>query len=56
MAQYTEMRFASFLSGGFTNMEVINPPENKLAKRTSVQYVDLMFRWQLCVHAHKNAT
>ena len=28
--------FASFLSGGFTTMAVINPPESKLAKRTSV--------------------
>ena len=25
------MRFASFLSGGFTTMAVINPPEKKLA-------------------------
>ena len=32
----TEMRFASFLSGGFTTIAVINPPEKKLAKRTSV--------------------
>ena len=31
------MRFASFLSGGFTTMAVINPPESKLAKRTSVR-------------------
>ena len=30
------MRFASFLSGGFTTMAVINPPESELAKRTSV--------------------
>ena len=29
----TEVRFASFLSGGFTTMTVINPPE----KCTSVQ-------------------
>jgi len=36
--QYTEVRFASFLSGGFTTMAVINQPEKKLAKRTSVQY------------------
>ena len=35
----TEVRFASFLSGGFTTMAVINPPERKLAKRTSVQWV-----------------
>ena len=32
----TEVRFASFLSGGFTTMAVINPPERKLVKRTSV--------------------
>ena len=32
------MRFASFLSGGFTTVAVINPPERKLAKRTSVQW------------------
>ena len=34
----TEVRFASFLSGGFTTMPVINPPERKLAKRTSVHW------------------
>ena len=37
--QCTEVRFASFLSGGFTTMAVINPLERKLAKRTSVQCV-----------------
>jgi hypothetical protein len=31
------VRFASFLSGVFTTMAVKNPPEKKLAKRTSVQ-------------------
>ena len=31
------MRFASFLSGGFITAIVVNPPERKLAKRTSVQ-------------------
>ena len=30
---------ASFLSGGFTTMVVINPPERKLAKRTSLSGV-----------------
>jgi hypothetical protein len=30
------VRFASLLSGGFTTMAVINPPEKKLANRTSV--------------------
>ena len=33
---FTEVCFASFLSGGFTTVAVINPPERKLAKRTSV--------------------
>ena len=32
----TEVRFASFLSGGFTIMALINPLERKLSKRTSV--------------------
>jgi hypothetical protein len=30
------VRFASFLSGGFTAMAVMNLPEKKLEKRTSV--------------------
>ena len=34
----TEVRFSSFFSGGFTTITVINPPERKLAKRTSVQW------------------
>ena len=29
------MNFASFLSGGFMSNIVVNPPEKKLAKRTS---------------------
>ena len=33
----TEVRFASFLSCIFITMAVINPPEKKLANRTSVQ-------------------
>ena len=32
----TEVRYASFLSCGFTTMAVIIPPERKLAKRTFV--------------------
>ena len=32
------MRFASFLSGGFITAIVVNPPERKLAKRTSVHW------------------
>ena len=33
----TEVRFASFLSGGFTTMAVMNPPEKKLEKHISVK-------------------
>ena len=36
----TEVRFASFLSGGLTTLAVINPPERKLAKHTSVHWCD----------------
>ena len=35
------MNFTSFLSGGFTTMAVMNPPEKKLEKRTSVQYAGM---------------
>ena len=38
MQQCTEVRFASFLSGGFITAIVVNPPERKLAKSTSVQW------------------
>ena len=34
----TEVCFASFLSGGFITAIVVNPPERKLAKRTSVDW------------------
>ena len=33
----TDVRFASLLYGGFITAIVINPPESKLAKRTSVR-------------------
>ena len=39
--QYTEVRFTSFLSGGFIIAIVVNPPERKLEKRTSVHCLDL---------------
>ena len=38
------MRFASFLSGGFITAIVVNPPERKLAKRTSVQWGEKLFQ------------
>ena len=37
-AQRAEVHFASLFSGGFITAIVVNPPERKLAKRTSVQY------------------
>ena len=46
---HTEVRFASFLSGGFTTMAVINPPESKLAKRTSVQCTGFVFLFKMVV-------
>ena len=42
-AHYTEVRFASLLSGGFITVTVVNPPERKLAKRTSVHCVFLKY-------------
>ena len=39
----TEMQFTSFLSCGFTAMAVINPPESKLAKLTSVHCLIELF-------------
>ena len=37
--QSTEVRFASFLSGGFITAILVNPPERKQSKRISVQSV-----------------
>ena len=36
------MQLSSFFSGGFITVIVVNPPERKLAKRTSVQYFDIL--------------
>ena len=40
----TEVRFTSYLSCGFTNMAVTNPPERKVAKCTSVNWFRLVYR------------
>ena len=48
-AQCTEVRFASFLSGGFITAIEVNPLERKLAKRTSVQCsgaISICLAWQ----------
>ena len=37
-----EVRFASFLSGGFITVIGVNPPERKLAKSTSVDCHELV--------------
>ena len=39
LTQCTEVHFASLLSGRFSTMAVINPPEKKLATHTSVHRV-----------------
>ena len=41
---HTEVRFASFLSGGFTTMAVINLSDWKLANRTSLQWSKLYLK------------
>ena len=46
----TEVQFSSFFSCGFITAIVVNPPERKLAKCTSVQCVELELRWQFCMH------
>ena len=40
MKLVSELCFASFLSDGFITAIVVNSLERKLAKRTSVQWVD----------------
>ena len=40
------MRFARFLSSGFIKVIVVNPPEKKLAKRTSVHCAIAMQAYQ----------
>ena len=40
-SQCTEVRFASFLSGGFITAIVVYPPERKLTKHTSVECKNL---------------
>ena len=35
---YNEVPFSSFFSGGFITTIVVDPPERKLAKRTTVLY------------------
>ena len=39
----TEVRFVSFFSGGFITAIVVNQPERKLGKRTSVDRSTIQF-------------
>ena len=39
--QRAEVFFSSFFAGGFITAIVVNPPERKLAKRTSVQRLEM---------------
>ena len=45
MLHCTEVRFAGFLSSGFTTMAVINLPERTLVKHTSVLLVTQKREW-----------
>ena len=51
----TEIRLSSFLSGEFFTAIVVNPPERKLAKRTSV-IVDLGNTEVLVTYIESNKT
>ena len=42
-SHFTNVRFASFLSGGFITAIVVNSPERKLEKRTSVDCSDSQY-------------
>ena len=44
----TEVCFNSFFSGGFTTAIVVNPPEKKLLKHTSVNWCELDIRVISC--------
>ena len=48
----TDVRFASYFSGGFITATAVNQPDRRLAKRTSVQCAEtptfhLFFLWKL---------
>ena len=50
LKQCTVVRFASFFSGGFITAIVVNPPERRLAKCTSVQWKKLLILFQKGFH------
>ena len=52
---HTDKGFVSFLSGGFTTLAVVNRPERKLAKRTSVHCQIFIYSLSLR-ELHQNLT
>jgi uncharacterized membrane protein len=50
--QCTELRFASFLSSGFITAILVNPPERKQAKCTSVQCTVVNGGGRICQHSY----
>ena len=52
----TVVRFASFFSSGFITAIVVNPPESKLAKRTSVQWCVLPVSFPVAVQLNLHET
>ena len=54
LVQYTVVHFGSSFSGGFTTMAVINPPERKLAKRTSLQYIKYVVLILILIFLHRD--
>ena len=56
LLQCTEVRFASFFSGGLITMTEINPPERKLAKRTFVQCTGKDMAKRTSVHCSSTMT
>ena len=59
LLECTEVRFVTFLSGGFITAIVVNPPERNLEKRTSVQpqgckISAVLLKYPLYFHGQKN--
>ena len=52
LRQCTEVRFASFFSGGFITAIAVNPPERRLAKRTSMQCAETLIFHLFCLWKH----
>ena len=53
-AQQEDRRFVSFLSSGFITAVVVNHPERKLAKHTSVQWLKYIAKGLCCANPHQS--